>query len=464
METHDGASYQAQAQMQYNGLGQRLALTAHQGGQSLTTSYLLDGDTLLAATASGQTTYYLSGIGEYQAAWSYYLADGMNSVRQITNAQGVVMLTRSFTPWGELLALSGTGDFTWGYLGEVLDAATGLVYVGNGQYYDPATGRFLSRGVNLGAPNPYVPWQVNPTGMIVGPLALLALIRGKRKAGKFDRFMVVAIVVFAMSLTVAGCAGYDERDTTPQPPSTPISTPTEDRKPNRSDSGEKSTPTPLPTRNPIPTRTCPPTRTSAPTPTPAPTPLGGDQWNNVAQWLKTELETRDGWWNAYKYQGSFWRLMFALTFDWELGPYDDNKRDQELRDGYSEAMARKAWSFSALYGGNDIGFSIFIVSRDGVIKRFLNVNYGGLTFESQILETEYFKRAYDKEANDFYTNRDWRKMDGDRPWDWGNPTSSSPQTLLSHLRQGVLKGDGKGDIWYLKGNLSVAIKQYQEKY
>lgn len=71
--------------------------------------------------------------------------------------------------------------------------------------------------------------------------------------------------------------------------------------------------------------------------------------------------------------------------------------------------------------------------------------------------------CYDKEANDFYTNRDWRKMDGDRPWDWGNPTSSSPQTLLSHLRQGVLKGDGKGDIWYLKGNLSVAIKQYQVK-
>ena len=26
-----------------------------------------------------------------------------------------------------------------------MDAATGLIYVGNGQYYDPETGRFLTR-------------------------------------------------------------------------------------------------------------------------------------------------------------------------------------------------------------------------------------------------------------------------------------------------------------------------------
>ena len=30
-------------------------------------------------------------------------------------------------------------------LGRVLDVTTGLLYVGNGQYYDPNTGRFLSR-------------------------------------------------------------------------------------------------------------------------------------------------------------------------------------------------------------------------------------------------------------------------------------------------------------------------------
>lgn len=58
----------------------------------------------------------------------------------MTDIQGQVTLSRSFTPWGELLGQTGVGDTTWGHLGGVLDAATSLIYVGNGQYYDPATG------------------------------------------------------------------------------------------------------------------------------------------------------------------------------------------------------------------------------------------------------------------------------------------------------------------------------------
>jgi hypothetical protein len=93
-----GSAYQPQAEMAY-GLGQRLSLTAHHDGQSLTSRFLLDGERVLAATAGGQT--------------SYYLPDGLGSVRQVTDGQGQVTLTRSFTPWGELLELSGQGDFTW---------------------------------------------------------------------------------------------------------------------------------------------------------------------------------------------------------------------------------------------------------------------------------------------------------------------------------------------------------------
>jgi YD repeat-containing protein len=136
VEAHDANSYQVQAEMTYNGQGQRLSLTVHQGEQSLTTAYMLDGSTLLAATANGESTLYLPGIGEYKQDWHYYLADGAGGVRQLTDPEGAVTLTRSFTPWGELLEQAGEGNFTWGYLGGVLDAATGLVYVGNGQYYD----------------------------------------------------------------------------------------------------------------------------------------------------------------------------------------------------------------------------------------------------------------------------------------------------------------------------------------
>lgn len=57
---------------------------------------------------------------------------------------------------------------TYGYFGEMLDAVTGLLYVGNGQYYAPATGRFLTREVYPNSANPYAPW--NPIGAIVGPL------------------------------------------------------------------------------------------------------------------------------------------------------------------------------------------------------------------------------------------------------------------------------------------------------
>jgi hypothetical protein len=48
------------------------------------------------------------------------------------------------------MALEGEGGFTWGYFGGLLDAATGLIYVGDGQYYNPQTGRFLTRGAQPG--------------------------------------------------------------------------------------------------------------------------------------------------------------------------------------------------------------------------------------------------------------------------------------------------------------------------
>ena len=41
-ETHNGTTYQPQAEMQYNGLGERVSMTGWQGEISLTTSYVLD--------------------------------------------------------------------------------------------------------------------------------------------------------------------------------------------------------------------------------------------------------------------------------------------------------------------------------------------------------------------------------------------------------------------------------------
>lgn len=83
--------------------------------------------------------------------------------RQQVDLAGEITLAASYTPCpyrvlreGNTLSVSGAGNFTYGYFGGVMDSATGVLYVGNGRYYDPTTGRFLNRNLNPGSANPYV--------------------------------------------------------------------------------------------------------------------------------------------------------------------------------------------------------------------------------------------------------------------------------------------------------------------
>jgi hypothetical protein len=86
-----------------------------------------------------------------------------------------------------------------------MDAATGLLYVGNGQYYDPSTGRFLTREARPNQSNPYVPWRVDPLGALISPLAILALIYGrKRKRSKWDTLVILLVVSAAAGFRVVG--------------------------------------------------------------------------------------------------------------------------------------------------------------------------------------------------------------------------------------------------------------------
>jgi peptidoglycan/xylan/chitin deacetylase (PgdA/CDA1 family) len=99
-----------------------------------------------------------------------------------------------------------TGNFSFGCFGGVMDAAAGLWYVGNGQYYDPPAGRFLSRGdANPNDTNPYVPWD--PTGTIIGPLGVAALFFGrKRKKGsKWGTLCILFLVIGSVSMTLSAC-------------------------------------------------------------------------------------------------------------------------------------------------------------------------------------------------------------------------------------------------------------------
>jgi len=223
-EAHDGSAYQLQAEMFYNGLGQRLRMTGYALGTSVTTTYvldLMDNARPLSATSDGNTTYYVYGLGpiaEFTTEWSYSLPDGTNTPRQLTNDAGEITLAGRYTPWGDSLEYAGTGNFTFGYFGGLMDSATGLLYVGNGQYYDPATGRFLTRDVNPNSTNPYVPW--NPIGAIIGPLGLVSIFYSHRKKGsKGGMLSVLLLLVVTVGITLSACT--PDFPYTPEPPQPP---------------------------------------------------------------------------------------------------------------------------------------------------------------------------------------------------------------------------------------------------
>ena len=167
----------------YNGLGARQQTTV----DGNVTLYALDQVSGLTQVLSDGATAYLYGQGrtgeEGPAGWSYHLADGLGSARQLAGPVGAIARTQSFAPFGALLSATGEGSSAFGFAGEQGDPS-GLVYL-RARYYDPGTGRFLTKDpfpgfASLPATlNPYlyvlnnpVNW-VDPSGEII-PL-LLAL-------------------------------------------------------------------------------------------------------------------------------------------------------------------------------------------------------------------------------------------------------------------------------------------------
>ena len=97
--------------------------------------------------------------------------------------------------------------------------------MGSGQYYDPHTGRFLTRGVNSQQTNPYVPWAADPSGMLYAPLALFSLVYGRRKkqAAKWEILLLVLLMggSLALGLGVITVSAHSSQTTAVQAPSVP---------------------------------------------------------------------------------------------------------------------------------------------------------------------------------------------------------------------------------------------------
>jgi RHS repeat-associated protein len=103
---------------------------------------------VLQETRSGATTRYLYGLDQLatqdSGTWAYHHPDGLGSVRQMSDASGQVVMARSYTPFGAVKSQAGTANGSFGYAGEQQDAASDLTFL-RARYYDPNTGRFLTR-------------------------------------------------------------------------------------------------------------------------------------------------------------------------------------------------------------------------------------------------------------------------------------------------------------------------------
>ncbi len=127
---------------QYNGLGDRLQQTVN----SETTNYTLDLNAGLTQVLEDGTDTYLYGMDRIAqvsgANTDYFLGDALGSVRQLADESSTITLSKSYDPYGNVIANVGNGATIYGYTGEIGDQ-TGLTYLRT-WYYSPELARFLS--------------------------------------------------------------------------------------------------------------------------------------------------------------------------------------------------------------------------------------------------------------------------------------------------------------------------------
>jgi RHS repeat-associated protein len=142
--------------------GNRVSKAVTTAGVTTTTQYLVDDlnptgysqvlDELTGPIGSAAVqrtyTYGLQRISQdqYISGWdlSYYQYDGGGSVRQLTNSVGAVTDSYEYDAFGNSFTKVGTTPNNYLYRGEQYDTDLGLYYL-RARYYNPATGRFMSR-------------------------------------------------------------------------------------------------------------------------------------------------------------------------------------------------------------------------------------------------------------------------------------------------------------------------------
>jgi RHS repeat-associated protein len=168
----------------YNGLDTRVSKVDSAG----TSTFLRDGAYVTGPVLSDGLAGYTPGISERRGSTSTFVHGGLKNLDAQTSSSEVVAAERTYDAFGNVVGSSGAWSGPFGYAGGFgyqEDADSGLKLLGH-RYYDPSTGRFLTRdpikdgrnwysyGAGLGAPT----FIADPNGLqtsTVGPNAALAV-------------------------------------------------------------------------------------------------------------------------------------------------------------------------------------------------------------------------------------------------------------------------------------------------
>ncbi|MBI4685852.1 MAG: transglycosylase SLT domain-containing protein [Nitrospirae bacterium] len=168
------------ATYKYDPFGRRIEKKVN----STTTKYLYDGEDIVIQYngSGGITARFTHGPGideplsiEKSGQRYYYHADGLGSIKVITDSTGGIIKTYNYKAYGAIASQSGTLSQPYMFTSREYDSETGFYYY-RGRYYNPGIGRFISKdpigfggGINL-----YVYVHNRPT-MLVDPLGLSPL-------------------------------------------------------------------------------------------------------------------------------------------------------------------------------------------------------------------------------------------------------------------------------------------------
>ena len=153
----------------YDGDGKRASKTVG----STTTSYVYDPSKALPDVLTDGTLKYVYGLSLAYAVDSagnvqVYHADGLGSVRAITDGTGTLTQTYQTDPFGVPTQVQGTSTQPFQFAGQQQDAESSFYYL-RARYYDPTTGRFVERDPSpcqrTSANNLYVYSRDNPTNL-----------------------------------------------------------------------------------------------------------------------------------------------------------------------------------------------------------------------------------------------------------------------------------------------------------